>query len=44
MLGFYGRLQRGNRVQFPVLVRWRFRLKAGEVLKVGLLAEKPAKK
>jgi len=31
---FHGRLQRGNRVQVPVLVRWRFRLEAGEVLRV----------
>ena len=31
---FYGRLQRGNRIQVPVLVRWRFRLQAGEVLRV----------
>ena len=31
---FYGRLQRGNRVQVPVLVRWRFGLEAEEVLRV----------
>lgn len=31
---FLARLQRGNRVQVPVLIRWKHRLDAGEVLRV----------
>ena len=31
---FHATLQRGNRVQVPVLVRWKFRLDPGEVLRV----------
>lgn len=31
---FHATLQKGNRVQVPVLVRWKFKLEPGEVLKV----------
>lgn len=31
---FLARLQKWNRVQIPVEVRWRYKLKAGETLKV----------
>lgn len=31
---FLGRLQRNNRVQVPVLTRWKHKLGAGEVLTV----------
>ena len=31
---FLGRLQRNNRVQVPVLIRWKHKLGAGEVLTV----------
>jgi len=31
---FMGRLQRGNRVQVPRLIRWRHKLEPGEVLYV----------
>lgn len=31
---FPARVQRYNRVQIPVLVRWRYKLEAGEVLHV----------
>jgi len=31
---FLARLQKWNRVQIPVEVRWRYKLKAGELLKV----------
>ena len=33
---FTARVQRGNRVQVPVLIRWRHRLDPGEVLDVYL--------
>ena len=33
---FPAKLQRRNRVQVPVMVRWRYRLEAGEVLRVGV--------
>lgn len=33
---FHAMLQRGNRVQVPVVVRWRFKLEPGEILKVGV--------
>ena len=29
---FLGRLQQGNRVQVPHLIRWRHKLESGEVL------------
>jgi hypothetical protein len=31
---FRARLQRGNRIQLPKLVRWRYRLESSQVLKV----------
>jgi len=31
---FLARLQRGNRIQVPVLIMWKHKLNAGEVLKV----------
>lgn len=31
---FLARLQKGNRVQVPVLIRWKHRLDPGEVLRV----------
>lgn len=37
---FLARLQRGNRVQIPVLVRWKHRLDAGEVLRVYIVNRK----
>ena len=36
---FLARLQRGNRVQVPVLIRWKHRLDPGEVLKVRVRSE-----
>ena len=33
---FLARLQKLNRVQVPVEVRWRFKLEAGELLNVGV--------
>ena len=32
---FKARLQRGNRVQLPKLVRWRFKLETSQTLKVS---------
>lgn len=36
---FVGRLQKGNRVQIPVLIRWKNKLKPGEVLRVCIYVE-----
>ncbi len=33
-VGFKARLQRGNRVQLPKLIRWRYKLESGQVLRV----------
>jgi len=35
---FNARLQKGNRVQIPVVVRWRFKLESVQVLKVTVNA------
>ena len=35
---FQTALQRGNRVQVPKLVRWKFKLESNQVLKVAVLA------
>jgi hypothetical protein len=36
---FQTALQRGNRVQVPKLVRWRFKLESDQVLKVSVWAD-----
>lgn len=36
---FVGRLQKGNRVQVPVLIRWKNKLEPGEVLEVSICAD-----
>ncbi|MDH5687335.1 MAG: hypothetical protein OEZ48_05705 [Candidatus Bathyarchaeota archaeon] len=33
---FPAKLQRRNRIQVPLMVRWRYRLKMGEMLRVGV--------
>jgi len=33
---FKTRLQKGNRVQVPKLIRWRFKMETEQVLKVGV--------
>lgn len=35
---FKTRLQKGNRVQVPKLIRWRFKMETEQVLKVGVTA------
>ncbi len=35
---FKTRLQRGNRIQLPKLVRWKYKLEGEQVLKVSLTA------
>ncbi len=35
-VNFKTRLQRGNRVQVPKLVRWRFKLETDQILKVTI--------
>jgi hypothetical protein len=35
-VSFRTRLQRGNRVQVPKLVRWRFKMEPDQVLKIGV--------
>ena len=37
-VSFRTRLQRGNRVQVPKLVRWRFKMEPNQVLKIGVNA------
>jgi hypothetical protein len=37
-VSFRTRLQRGNRVQVPKLVRWRFKMEPDQVLKIGVNA------
>jgi bifunctional DNA-binding transcriptional regulator/antitoxin component of YhaV-PrlF toxin-antitoxin module len=37
-VSFKTRLQRGNRVQLPKLVRWRYKLESDQVLKVTVSA------
>ncbi len=32
---FVTRLQKGNRIQLPVLIRWKYRLEQGEIFKVN---------
>jgi len=35
---FEALLQRGNRIQIPVEVRWRYRLEPGEILQVDIVS------
>ena len=38
LVNFKTRLQRGNRIQLPKLVRWKYKLEQDQVLKVALTA------
>ena len=37
-VNFKKKLQRGNRIQIPKLVRWRFKMTSAQVLKVSVTA------
>jgi hypothetical protein len=39
LVSFKTRLQRGNRIQLPKLVRWKYKLEIDQILKVGVAAE-----
>lgn len=38
---FKTRLQKGNRVQVPKLIRWQFKMETDQVLKVGVAVNNP---